>query len=88
MGTPLKPPPQAQTQERTLKSHDDGASGLLDQEVILSKIRHFFQPADILVMSATSPVDLYKGGLHDLGKVECCSQLFCFWCSAIHVLNF
>ena len=43
--TPLKPPSQTQAQEKTLKSHDDGASGLLDQEVILTKIRHFFQPA-------------------------------------------
>ena len=72
-GTPLKPPPQAQAQERTLKSHDDGASGLLDQEVILTKIRHFSQPADIMVMSATNTVDLYKGGLFDLGKVRCSS---------------
>ena len=54
-----------------MKSHDDGASGLLDQEVILTKIRHFSQPADIMVMSATNPVDLYKGGLYDLGKVKC-----------------
>ena len=77
-GTPLKPPPQAQAQERTLKSHDDGASGLLDQEVILSKIRHFSQPADILVMSATNPVDLYKGGLYDLGKVKFCSWFILF----------
>ena len=87
-GTPLKPPPQTQTQEKTLKSHDDGASGLLDQEVILSKIRHFSQPADIMVMSATSPVDLYKGGLFDLGKVKCYSWLFCLWCSVIRALNF
>ena len=87
-GTPLKPLPQAQAQERTLKSHDDGASGLLDPEVVLSKIRHFSQPADILVMSATSPVDLYKGGLHDLGKVKVCPWLLFLWYFALHSLNF
>ena len=69
--SPLKPPPPTKIQEKTLKTHDDGASGLLDQDVILSKIRHFSHPADIMVMSATSRVDFYKGGLFDLGKVWC-----------------
>ena len=87
-GSPLKPPPQTQAQEKTLKSHDDGASGLLDQEVILTKIRHFSQPADIMVMSATSHVDLYKGGLFDLGKVWCLFRLLCLFALHTCVLNF
>ena len=70
----MKPHPQPKAQEKILKTHDNGASRLFDQEVILTKIRHFSQLDDIKVMSSTSPVDLYKGGLFDLGKVR-----YSFW---------